>query len=186
MGNPDLLLGLLGAALCLFGFSLYMGGLKVVGMFLGGSFGALVGLIIAYVGRLQETNRPAVLIIALAGFLVGAALGWRFLRALNRFIIILIGAGLGYVLGRLLASSDLGGIWSQPWMPFAMALAGGVAAALLYRYIIIIATAALGSYLLFQSTGKAWVMVLAFVLGLAIQAGLFHGLGLRTRTHRHD
>jgi len=144
----------------------------------------LVGVIISFIARLD--NRTTVLIIALAGFLIGAALGWRFLRALNRFLIILIGAGMGYVLGKLLAGSGLGGAWNQPWTPFAMALAGGVAAALLYRYIIIIATTALGSYLLLQATGRPWVMVVAFVVGLAVQAGLFHRLGLRRRTRPRD
>lgn len=184
MDNPQLLLGILGALLCLFGFSLYMGSLKLVGMVLGGTFGALAGLIGAYIGHIQD--RTTVLIIALGAALLGAAIGWRFLRSLNRFLILLIGAGLGYVVGRYVLDSGAGGIWSEPWVPFALALAGGIAAALFYRYIIILATVTLGAFLIFQASRSTYLMVAAFLIGLLFQAGLFRRLGLGRRARGRD
>ncbi|MGC8873106.1 MAG: hypothetical protein ACP5SI_01490 [Chloroflexia bacterium] len=184
MDNPQLLLGILGALLCLFGFSLYMGSLKLVGMVLGGSFGALAGLIGAYLGHIQD--RTTVLIIALGGALLGMAIGWRFLRTLNRFLILLIGAGLGYVLGRYALDSGAGGFWSEPWVPFACALAGGIAAALLYRYIIILVTVVIGSLLIFQVSRNIYIAGIAFLIGLLVQVGLFRRLGLARRTRGRD
>jgi hypothetical protein len=179
MDHPQLLLLVLGALLCLFGFSLYMGSLKLVGLVLGGTFGALLGLIAAYLGHIQE--RTTVWIIVLGAALLGAAFGWFFLRTLNRFLILLIGAGLGYVMGRYVLDSGAGGPWGEPWMPFALALAGGVAAALLYRYIIILATVVLGSFLIFQATGNTYLMAIAFLVGLLVQVGFFRRLGLGQR-----
>ena len=53
--NSSLLTGLIGGILCLFGFVLYWGGLKMLSIFLGGSVGALLGTAIAYIAELDGT-----------------------------------------------------------------------------------------------------------------------------------
>lgn len=177
VSDSNVLTGLAGGVLCLFGFSLYMGGLRIVGMFLGGSIGGLIGLVIAYTANLE--GGTALLVFAIAA-LIGAALGWRFLQTLHRFLILLIGAGLGFLLGQFVLP-DLGGMWAEPWVPFASVIAGAILFSFLFRYIIILVTSAVGSYLLFQATELSWVMALAFAIGLVVQIAAFHGLNLDRR-----
>ncbi len=176
--NQQLLQGLLGAVLCLAGFSLYWGGLRVVGMFLGGTVGLLIGLIVAYVAHLE---RPWALLAAIVAALVGMAVGWGILKTLHAVLIFLIGAGLGFLLNRQVLAPDYGGIWESPWMPWAMAVVGGVLMGVFFRYVIILVTSAFGSYLIYQATGYLWVGILALVVGLAVQIGLFHRLGVSRR-----
>lgn len=176
--DPQLLKGLLGALLCLAGFSLYWGGLRVVGMFLGGTVGLLIGLIVAYVAHLEH---PWAIFAAVAAALVGMAVGWGILKTLHGVLVLLIGAGLGFLLNQQVLAPDYDAIWTAPWMPWAMAVVGGVLMSLLFRYVIILVTAAFGSYLIYQATGLLWVGILAFVVGLAVQIGLFHRLGVSRR-----
>lgn len=176
--DPNLVKGIVGALLCLAGFSLYWGGLRVVGMFLGGTVGLLIGLVVAYVTHLEPFWA---LLVAVVAALVGMAVGWSILRTLHAVLIFLIGAGLGFLLNQRVLAPDYDAIWTAPWMPWAMAVAGGVLMSLLYRYVIILVTAAFGSYLIYQATGFLWVSVLALVVGLAVQIGLFHRLGVSKR-----
>ncbi len=171
--NQDLIIGGLGVVLCLFGFSLYWGGMRLVGFFVGGTIGALVGLLIAYIGNFERLLTLAV--IGVAG-LIGAALGWRLVRTLHRVVIFLLGAGAGFLVGEYLLPAQ--GL-TEPWVPLVSTVAGGLLAVLLLRYIIILVTSAIGAYLLFQATGEqVWVLAFALVLGVMIQIGLFHGLKL--------
>ncbi|MGB9722759.1 MAG: hypothetical protein ACP5OO_01680 [Chloroflexia bacterium] len=176
--NPQLLQGLLGAVLCLAGFSLYWGGLRVVGMFLGGTVGLLIGLIVAYLTHLE---RSWALLVAIAAALVGMAVGWSILRTLHAVLVFLIGAGLGFLLTQQVLAPDYDGIWTASWMPWATAVAGGILMGLCFRYVIILVTTAFGAYLIYQATGRLWVAVLALVVGLAWQIGLFHRLGVSKR-----
>jgi len=186
-GHMDwsLLLGILGGLFCLFGFSLYWGGLRVLGMFLGGTVGALVGVVIAYVAFPYDRAIDIAIIVGLA--FLGIGLGWRLLRALHGVLVFLIGVGLGYLLAwKVLA--DLGGIWAARWMPFAMAVAGGILATLLFRYVIIVVTCALGSFLIYQAAGGTtqvfWVLPVSFFIGMLIQLGVFHRLNLGSRIEK--
>lgn len=178
----SLWLGLLGGLLCLFGFSLYWGGLRVMGMFLGGMVGALVGLIIGYVAFPYDRTIDILLIVGLA--FLGIALGWRLLQTMHVVLVFLLGVGLGYLLGWKVFSG-FGGVWAASWMPFATALAGGILATFLFRYVIIVVTCAVGSYLIYQAAGGTaqtfWVLPTCFLVGLLVQMGLFHRLGLGTR-----
>jgi hypothetical protein len=175
--DSDLVMALLGGVLCLFGFTLYMGGLRVLGFFLGGSVAGVIALVATY---LAGTSRNTTLIVLVAAVVIGGALGYRFLKTLQRFVIFLIGAGLGYLLAKSVLPT-LGPMWTETWVPIASALICGVAAFLLFRYIIILVTAGIGSYLLFQVTGHAWVMFLSFAAGLLVQIGAFRRLGLGKR-----
>ncbi|MBN1484311.1 MAG: hypothetical protein JXA37_06270 [Chloroflexia bacterium] len=173
--NSVLPLALGGGALCMFGFALYWGGLRLFSFFLGGSIGALLGLIIAYVANLEGT---ASLIFIVVGLFIGALLGWRFIRTLQRVIVFLIGLALGFLLGQIVLPS-LDQVWASSFGALvASTLVGGLLAVLLFRYIIIFVTAAVGSYLLYQASGQTWVMGLSFLIGLVVQIGAFHALGL--------
>ncbi len=176
--------GALGAILCLFGFSFYMAGLRVVGMFLGGTIGALVGFVISYFSNFVGTTA---LIVILAAAVAGIFLGWRFLKAIHGAIVFVVGAGFGFFLTRSVLAPSFQGIWEEPWMPFAAAVVAGILFAALFRYVIILVTAAFGAYLIFQAASPAtgdkplWVFVVAFFVGLLVQLGLFHRLGLHKR-----
>jgi hypothetical protein len=183
--STSLIAGIIGAILCLFGFTLYMAGLRVLGMFLGGTIGALVGFIISYYA-VREGGVTAIIII-LAGAVAGIFLGWRFLKAIHGVVVFIIGGGFGFFLARSVLAPSFGGIWEEPWMPFAAAVVGGILFTVLFRYVIILVTAAFGAYLIFYAASPAtgakpwWVFVIAFLVGLLVQLGLFHRLGLHKR-----
>lgn len=181
----SLVLGISGGLLCLFGFSLYLGGLRMLGMFLGGTVGALIGVVIAYIAFPYDRTIDIIIILGLA--FLGIGVGWRLLRAAHGVLVFLIGVGLGYLLAwKVLA--EFGGIWSARWMPFAMAAAGGILATLLFRYVIIVVTCAVGSFLIYQAAGGTaqvfWVLPISFFLGLLVQLGVFHRLRLGSRVRQ--
>ncbi len=178
MPNETLIYGVGGVLLCLFGFSLYMAGLRAVGMFLGGSIGALIGLVAVY---LTHSVSPTSLFIILGAALFGMIMGASLLKGINGILALVLGAGLGFFLGKTVLPS-FGPAWSQPWVPFAAGAAGAVLSGLLFRYIIILVTSGGGAYLLFLATNRqTWVLLVAFAIGLLVQIGLFHRLGLHKK-----
>jgi hypothetical protein len=146
----------------------------MVGVFLGGSVGILIGTVISYIGQFEERLVTIAVVAGVA--LLGAALGWRFLKSLQRVVIILIGAGMGFLASRLILPTE--GIWAESWVPLASTVAGAVLFSILFRYIIILVTAAIGAYLIYQATDLTWVMIFAFAIGVMVQIGAFHGLKL--------
>lgn len=176
--SPNLLLAILGGVLCLFGFTLYWGGVRLVGIFLGGSAGAVVALLASYAARLDRTM-TVILVVVLA--LIGMGIGWRLLRKLHGVVVFFLGAGLGYLLARSVLAPAYDGVWATPWMPFAAALVAGVVGSFLFRYVIILVTAAFGSYLIYQAVGQPWAMAVAFIVGILAQVGVFHGTGLHKK-----
>jgi hypothetical protein len=173
--DPTIVYGALGGVLCLFGFALYWGGMRLVGMFLGGSIAALVGIILAYVTGMERTLALAIIAILT---LVGIGVGWRLLKGAHAFLVFIIGAGLGYLIVKVVLAPYYGGIWEQVWMPVAAVVIGGVLGLLLFRYVIILVTSAIGAYLIYLALGQPWVLFVAFLIGLLVQIGLFHRLGL--------
>jgi hypothetical protein len=178
--NPAILYGVLGGMLCLFGFFLYWGGMRLVGMFLGGSIAALIGMILAYLTGMEG---PLALAIIAILTLVGIGVGWRLLKGAHGFLVFLIGAGLGYLfVSKVLAPHyNYLGIWGQPWTPVAAIVIGGVLGLLLFRYVIILVTSAVGAYLIYLAVGQPWVLLIAFLVGLLVQIGAFHRLGLNKK-----
>jgi hypothetical protein len=178
MINTAVVYALLGVVLCLFGFALYWGGMRLVGMFMGGSIAALVGIILAYVTGMERTL--ALAIIAILG-LVGIGVGWRLFKGAHGFLVFIIGAGLGYLIVKVVLAPYYGGVWAQPWMPVVSIVAGGVLGLLLFRYVIILVTSAAGAYLLYLSTNQPWILFVAFFVGLLAQIGLFHRFRLNRK-----
>lgn len=173
----NILTGLIGALLSLFGFALYMGGIQLIGLFLGGSLGGLVGAIIANVAELAGGLS---LLIVLGAVLLGALLGWFLINAAHRLLVVLIGIGVGFYWGRTFLA-DLGGIWAEPWMPFVAAILGAILFVFLWRYAVILVTTLVGASLLYQATGLGWVWLVTLIVGLIVQISAFTRLGLRRR-----
>jgi hypothetical protein len=180
--NSSLVLGLLGGVLCLFGFTLYWGGLPLVGMFMGGSIGALIGIIIAYLTRMDST---LALVISVFLAVIGMGIGWRLLRGAHGFLVFVIGACLGYLVVKTILAPYYDGVWSALWMPFASIVVGGLLGFVLFRYVIILVTSAIGAYLIYQAVGQPWVMFVAFFIGLLAQVGLFYRFGLHRKVRTH-
>jgi len=177
MTIETILLAVLGGALCLFGFALYMGTIRLIGLTLGGILGALAGAIVADLANLEGTSALLAIVI---GVVIGAIAGWFLIVLAQRILIILAGIGLGFYVGRTLVAG-LGGIWAQPWVPVVAAVIGGLLFALLWKYAIILVTVLAGAFLLYQVFQKAWVWVAAVVVGLVVQFGAYTGLGLHRR-----
>jgi len=173
--NPEILYGLLGGLLCLFGFALYWGGLRVVGMFMGGSIAAIMTIIIAYSTHMERMLALAVIALATLG---GMIVGWRLLKGAHGFLVFIIGAGLGYLIVKTILAPYYGGLWEVQWVPLAAIVIGGILGLLLYRYVVILVTAAVGSYLLYLAVDRPWVLFVAFIIGVLVQIGAFHRLGV--------
>lgn len=177
MTLETILMVVLGGALCLFGFALYMGTIRLIGLTLGAILGALAGAIVADLAKLEGATA---LLALVAGAVIGAIAGWFLIALAQRILIILAGIGLGLYLGRTLVAG-LGGIWAQPWVPLVTAVIGGLLLALLWKYAIILVTVLAGASLLYQVFQKTWVWVAAVVVGLLVQFGAYAGLGLHRR-----
>ena len=179
MELDNLLYILLGTLLAFFGFAFYWGGLRVVGMFLGGSIAALVGLILVY---LTKMDFPIALAIVGILWLVGMSVGWRLLRGAHGFLVFIIGAGLGYLFVQTILIDYYGEAWHQPWMSVLAIVGGGLAGLLLFRYVIILVTAAAGAYLIYQAVESPALLVVVFFVGTLIQIALFRRFGLHHKT----
>lgn len=178
MTAGTILTALLGGALCLFGFALYMGTIHLIGLVLGGSLGALIGAIVVDVAKMEGLTA---LLIVVAAAAIGAIVGWFLLALAQRIVIVLLGIGAGLYVGRTLVA-DLGGSWAQPWVPFVAAVIGALLFALLWRYAIILVTVVAGASLLYQVVPRVWVWILALAVGLVVQFSAFTGLGLHRRS----
>jgi hypothetical protein len=177
MTIETILMVVLGGALCLFGFALYMGTIHLIGLVLGGILGAVAGATIADLAKLEGTTA---LLALVGGALIGAIVGWFLFELAQRILIILVGIGLGLYVGRTLVAG-LGGTWAQPWVPLVTAVIGGLLFALLWKYAIILVTVMVGASLLYQVFQKTWVWVAAVAVGLVVQFGAYIGLGLHRR-----
>lgn len=177
MTAGTILTALLGGALCLFGFAIYMGTVHLIGLALGGSLGALIGALVADVAKLEGVTA---LLVVVGAAVIGAIAGWFLLDLAQRLIIILVGVGVGLYVGRTLVA-DFGGAWAQPWVPLVTAVIGALLFALLWRYAIILVTVIAGASLLYQVAPRAWVWIVAVAVGLVVQFSAFTGLGLHRR-----
>lgn len=177
MAEGDILIAVLGGVLCLFGFTLYMAGLRVLGLILGGGLGALIA---AIVNALTDLDQTTSLVLFIGLVVVGAGIGFYFIKVAHRFLILLIGGGLGFALARSVLA-DFGGMWAEPWVPIVAVVVGAVLFSVLFRYAIILITVFAGAHLLYQATGRTWVWLVAAGVGFLVQIGAFQRLGLGRR-----
>lgn len=177
MSVGTILIAVLGGALCLFGFALYMGTVHLIGLAIGGILGAVIGAIVADLARFDAT---AALLALVAGAVIGAIVGWFLLDLAQRILIILVGIGLGFQAGRTLVA-DLGGVWAQPWVPLVTAVIGAILFAVLWKHAVILVTVLAGASLLYQVFQKTWVWIAAVAIGLVVQFSAYTGFGLHRR-----
>lgn len=96
--NVDVVLGIIGALLCLGGWVLFHVGSRLVGITIGMGFGFAFGSVLALILQLQPAGEQLVL---LSCSLMGAIVGFFFVKFATTFLFALIGFLFGALLGRV-------------------------------------------------------------------------------------
>jgi hypothetical protein len=176
---PELIAGVV---LCLMGWTCYWVGVRATGLALGAMVGAAVAVGVASMGEWLDS----LLAFVAVGVVAGGFIGYLIVRRIHTLVFFLSGAVAGAVIARLSyatlatwpglreasAASPL--LTQLAFYLVCSALMGAVTAAL-SRYMVIVATAAIGSVLVAYGVGFTHsdiVIPAAFVLSLAAQLGL--------------
>jgi hypothetical protein len=132
----------LGIVECFFGYRMLKVVLGVTGFIIG-------GLLCAEFVYDRMGGHPVISL--LAGF-VGGAIGSSLMIGLFVFGLFILGAALGLLIGGAISASIYGS--THPIIMAPLAIAGGIAAIVLSRSMIIISTSFIGAYLIVFSTGR--------------------------------
>ena len=177
MNIPDILAGCI---LCIFGWTIYWIGLHAVGAALGGMIGSMTGLGLAVV---VDKSHQWVLPIAAAGALVGGMIGFFLIKRAHRFAFFIIGAisgAIAMIVGEPALAENITVLKDSPALQAVCVVVGslalGVVLAIFNRYLIIIATALLGTMFICIGAGQkaAVTFIPIFLLSLILQGFLFH------------
>ncbi|MCX7049417.1 MAG: hypothetical protein NTX50_28520 [Candidatus Sumerlaeota bacterium] len=178
---PDILAGIV---LCIFGWTTYWIGLHAVGTALGGMIGSMTGLGLAVMIGGSGGGSQWALPMAATGAVVGGVIGFFLIKRAHRFAFFLIGCisgAIAMLLGWPGLSSNVTALQNAPFIQAVCVVAGslllGALLAVFNRYLIIIATALLGTMLICVGAGhekSAVAFIPIFVLSLILQGFLFH------------
>jgi hypothetical protein len=172
-----------GLVLCLFGWTLYWTGLRLVGAACGALLGAAcVGALLL----LQEDSQWFVIGMG-AGAAVGAVLGLFLIKRAHFFLFFVAGAVLGLAIAWFVED------WQREWLsehlPGAVgraiyyalcSLAGGVLLLLAHRVVVIVLTAVVGAGLLalgMPSKYAVWLFLPILLGSMLLQMGILSALG---------
>lgn len=194
----DIILCAIGAALCIFGWMLYWGGLHALGAVAGFAAGAVLGYlaveaVVAAQDQIADIARYRVLILVVCGA-IGALFGLFLLRRIHFGALAIAGAVLGLAVGlqllSVLRAREID--WVQGQHITAIAAAVGVVGGALvfvffHRWVIIVVTSVAGAAMLEIGVGLATdlaIAVPALILALLFQAGVVRRLGLGKERRR--
>lgn len=168
-----------GVAFLFLGWLLYTLTLQLSAAFLIGVGGLTIA---SWVGERMELGPYAILSLRLGGFLLGAIIGVFVGRLAHTLAFLVIGVPLGVAV--FLRGVDLWSSLGQQWVVDDLVIAfgipvagvfGAVLMAVLARYVVCIALAALGAVMVWQGwdpAAPAWWAIGLFPLGLAVQLAL--------------
>ena len=178
--QPDLVLASIGLGLCLFGWSLYWGGLHLAGATIGAGAGMAIGALAVEAGGFEHRS-----IILGAGAALGLLFGVFFLRRLHFGVLAAAGGITGMAAG-LQIGLRLGGDGES--LRAVAAGLGIVLGAILFiffhRHVIIILTSLCGAILLDLGLmlKNPWIVPLcAFPLAWLFQTGVAWRMGILPR-----
>jgi len=176
---------ILGAALAFFGWTLYWLGINITGAAVGGTIGMGMGAGMALLFDRNEFLIPLVIIMGL----LGAILGMILLRTIHKIVFFLTGFVLGVLAGgpvlQIMANASsfpTGRLEVEIGLKVACGLIAGVLLLLLNRYIVVLLTAAIGTFLLLYSwdyRNAAFAAPLIFFPALIFQTCLLTKKGRR-------
>ncbi len=132
----------IGIVECFFGYRMLKVVLGVTGFIIG-------GLLCAEFAYDRMGGHP---VISLLAGIVGGAIGCSLMIVLFVFGLFILGAALGLLIGGAVSASIYGS--PHPIIMVPLAIAGGIAAIVLSRSMIIISTSFTGAYLIVFSIGR--------------------------------
>jgi hypothetical protein len=160
----------------LFGWLLYWAGIPIVGGIIGATAGGALGMIACDLLQSQAN----VLLFVGAGALLGAVPGVLLMRAIQRYFFFAAGAILGGALvwrflyfGTSLAETQAN--WSIAGVILLAALVGGVLVSVFRKFLVALATSALGTTLLMYGLPQQYKLLgglVALVIFFSVQIGL--------------
>ncbi|HUL01499.1 MAG TPA: DUF4203 domain-containing protein [Nitrospirota bacterium] len=133
---------LIGIVECFFGY-------RIVKVILGVTGFIVCGLLCGEFVYKIIGNHP---VIALIAGLVCGVVGIALMIGLFDFGVFILGAVLGFIVGQAISTCILGS--ANPSIVVALAIAGGIAALIMNKSMIIISTSFIGAYLIVFSIGK--------------------------------
>ncbi len=179
--TPEMLQLAAGLLLGLFGWTLYWGGLHVLGGLLGAALGSGIGWLIVRAGEIYDSS---MLILAIAAAL-GAVIGVFLIRQIHRGFFLLSGALVGLIVGLqmvVLLQESINSEWLKPTGAATGILVGTFSFLMLSRHIIIVITAFFAALLI--ATSHAFrdpllIFLIGFFTSLILQTGVVKFFGFR-------
>lgn len=183
---------IVGAALAFLGWTLYWTGLNITGASLGASLSMALGWGAAMLFKRQELLLPTIIICAILGALLGVFLA----RTIHKIFFFLTGCALGVAggvtvvqyLGKM-GYIRVGHLGVDVGVKAATGLAGGILMLLFQRYIVIIASSAVGTLMMVYSIGShiyTPLIPLIFFPALIFQIILIRSRGMHFLSRDED
>lgn len=178
--DVQVITGILGAALCLGGWALVWLGTRLIGAGVGMGFGFGFALLAVLAINPEPGTAQAVVV---AGLVAGALAGLLLTKYLTTFVFGMVGVLLGLLAGRLGVAAAGGGL-EQPLEMTAQtagilagaAVAGGVAAVILRKHIVIAITSGAGAYLVVTSVAFFSRTPLLWLLGIFLASVVWQAI----------
>ncbi len=183
--QPELIIA--GLVLCLFGWTLYWAGLRLMGALCG----AIAGVAVAAVAILflVGENRTALIWGGAAGGLIGTALGVYLIVRAHYLLFFFTGAVAGLATAWVFEAAWL--TWLQQYIAGTLGqiayygiftLVGGLVIVLSHQFIVTLLTAFAGTGLFMLGLPPryaVWLCLPVFVTSLVVQTGVLRALGFR-------
>ena len=183
--EPTLII--IGLALCLFGWTLYWAGLRLMGAV----SGAIAATVLAWIAIILFGGDQWLWIGCAVAAVLGAVAGTFLIKRAHYFLFFIVGAVVGLAAAWVLEaayrdwieahfSGEIGRILYYS----AVTLAGGLLVLLAHRMVVIILTAFGGTVLFALGVPKdyaVWLFLPIFFGSVLVQAGILSALGERGR-----
>lgn len=180
--EPTLII--IGLILCLFGWTLYWVGLRLLGAFCGAVGGGILGGMVCLIAEVPQWAAWA----AAGGGILGAALGVYLIKRAHYLLFFVVGALLG--LATAYTAETLYGDWLARYLPegqtgrlaffAASSLLAGLLVLVLHRFVVIGLTSFIGTALFalgIPAQYATWVVLPLFLGSFLLQVGALAALG---------
>lgn len=181
--EPTLII--IGLALCLFGWTLYWAGLRLMGAV----SGAIAATVLAWIAIILFGGDQWLWIGCVVAAVLGAIAGVFLIKRAHYFLFFLVGAVVGLAAAWVLEAAyrdwieaHFSGEIGRTLYYAAVTLAGGMLVLLAHRMVVIILTAFGGTVLFALGVPKdytVWLFLPIFFGSVLVQAGILSALGER-------
>ena len=185
-----------GTLLVFGGWSLYRGGIRLIGFLIGAAIGlAMAYTVLILLAGAHPSIRPYVPWVTLGFAVLLGLLNARLFLKFYYVVVFIVGAVYGVALKvnwlnqwpRAVEWVDaLGPLGKSPWGEMLAGVALGLLCVVLHKHLIILLTSILGSALIAVSTQIYWLLPLFVILGIVSQLKLLRVFRIRPQSRRKE